>query len=127
MMGFLTTDTILNPDQLREDLTDQESGALVTFEGLVRSSNEGKKVLRLEYETYEPLATREGNRIIEEALNRFEIRKAACVHRTGMLEIGELAVWIGISAGHREAAFDACRYIIDEVKKRVPIWKSLSG
>ena len=65
----------------------------------------------------------EGERILEEAMQRFAITNAACVHRTGELKIGDLAVWVGVSAGHRGPAFDACRWIIDEVKSRVPIWK----
>jgi molybdopterin synthase catalytic subunit len=69
------------------------------------------------------LAEKEGERIIEEALGRFAIVEARCVHRIGELRIGELAVWVGVSAAHRGAAFDACRYVIDEVKSRVPIWK----
>lgn len=122
-MRFLITDTTLDPDKLRLGFVEENSGALVTFEGWVRNVNERKKVLRLEYEAYQTLATLEGNRIIEEALSRFEVQRATCVHRTGTLVIGELAVWIGVSASHREAAFEACRYIIDEIKKRVPIWK----
>ena len=77
----------------------------------------------LRYEAYDVLAQREGEAIIEEALARFDILDAACVHRTGDLAIGELAVWVGVTAAHRDAAFAACRHVIDEVKSRVPIWK----
>jgi molybdopterin synthase catalytic subunit len=70
-----------------------------------------------------PLAEKEGARIVEEALRKFAVAKALCVHRTGLLEIGGIAVWVGVEAGHRGAAFDACRFVIDEVKARVPIWK----
>ena len=80
-------------------------------------------VTRLEYEAFEALAVKEGERIVEEARQRFPILQAACVHRVGSLDIGELAVWVGVSAQHRDEAFAACRYIIDEVKHRVPIWK----
>ena len=105
-------------------LADPVAGAYASFEGWVRNHNEGRAgVLRLEYEGYEQLGVKEGERIIAEALARFDITKAHCIHRLGELEIGELAVWVGVSAAHRGAAFDACRYIIDEVKHRVPIWK----
>jgi molybdopterin synthase catalytic subunit len=89
----------------------------------VRNHNEGQPVLRLEYEAFAELAIKEGQQIIDEALQRFAITGAACVHRVGLLEIGDMAVWVGVAAAHRGAAFDACRYIIDEVKQRVPIWK----
>src|SRR5690606_7532225 len=77
----------------------------------------------LRYEAYVALAEAEGERIVLEALERFAALDACCVHRVGDLSIGELAVWVGVSAAHRDAAFDACRWIIDEVKSRVPIWK----
>ncbi len=80
-------------------------------------------MLRLEYEAYEALALKEGERIVAEALERFGVRRIACVHRVGELAIGELAVWVGVSAAHRDEAFAACRYVIDEVKQRLPIWK----
>jgi molybdopterin synthase catalytic subunit len=105
-------------------LADPVAGAYAGFEGWVRNHNEGRAgVLRLEYEGYESLGIKEGERIIAEARARFDITKVHCIHRLGELEIGELAVWVGVSAAHRDAAFDACRYIIDEVKHRVPIWK----
>ena len=78
---------------------------------------------RLEYEAFEPLAVREGERILAEAIARFGVAHAACAHRVGDLTVGELAVWVGVSARHRDEAFRACRYIIDEVKHRLPIWK----
>src|SRR5690606_22359832 len=99
------------------------SGACVTFEGLVRDHNDGRAVLRLEYEAYPALALREGEAIVREALRRFPVDAASCVHRTGPLGIGGMAVWVGVSSGHRGEAFEACRFIIDEVKRRVPVWK----
>lgn len=104
-------------------LTDPRAGACVTFEGWVRNENEGRDVLHLEYESYEAMAIKEGAKVLEEAKQRFSLLDAICVHRVGQLEIGDLAVWVGVSTGHRGEAFDACRYIIDEVKHRVPIWK----
>lgn len=109
--------------RLQDNLSHPSAGAVVTFEGRVRNHNEGQRVVRLEYEAFIELASKEGQRIIDEALKHHTIVTAHCVHRTGLLEIGEVAVWIGVSAGHRGAAFDACRYIIDQLKQRVPIWK----
>ena len=104
-------------------LGDPGAGGYVAFEGWVRETNEGRRVVRLAYEAYPMLANREGRRILEEARERFGLKSASCVHRTGLLEIGGLAVWVGVSAAHRGEAFAACRYIIDEVKHRVPVWK----
>lgn len=107
----------------RESLRDPGCGGYASFEGWVRNHHEGQAVDRLIYEAYPDLAVAEGNQVIDEALARFDIKAALCVHRTGELKIGELAVWVGVSAAHRDAAFRACRYIIDEIKQRVPIWK----
>lgn len=113
----------LDPAALRESLLDRSSGAYVGFEGWVRDHNDGRSVLRLEYEAYESLGLKEGENIVREAEKRFVVTGACCIHRIGRLEIGDLAVWVGVSAHHRAEAFSACRYIIDEVKHRVPIWK----
>lgn len=111
------------PGELGAALTEPGAGAFVGFEGRVRNRNEGRAVERLEYEAYAPLAEKEGARIIAEACERWPILSARCVHRTGMLEIGDYAVWVGVVSPHRDEAFAACRYIIDEVKVRLPIWK----
>lgn len=108
---------------LREALLSAHAGAFASFEGWVRDHNDGRAVHGLRYEAHEALAAVEGERILDEVLARFAIVDARCVHRTGDLAIGDLAVWVGVSAAHRDAAFDACRWIIDEVKARVPIWK----
>lgn len=121
-MMRMVTDRI-DPDELRKGLADPAAGAYAGFEGWIRNVNEGQQVLRLEYEAYEPLAVSEGEKVLEEARQRFPLLHAHCVHRTGMLEIGECAVWVGVSAAHRDEAFLACRYIIDQVKVRLPIWK----
>jgi molybdopterin synthase catalytic subunit len=113
----------LDPAALARALADEACGALVTFEGWVRNHNEGQVVQRLDYEGYEALGVKEGTRIVEEALGRFGIARAQCVHRLGALALGDLAVWVGVSSHHRGEAFEACRWIIDEVKDRVPIWK----
>ena len=122
-MNFSFSKTAIRPEELRDTLTSAFCGGYSSFEGWVRDHNEGKSVSLLEYEAYEALAVKEGERIIAEALEKYQIDKAACVHRVGALAIGDLAVWVGVSAAHRDAAFQACRYIIDQVKVRVPIWK----
>ena len=113
----------IRPDELRRTLFDPAAGAYCGFEGWIRNHNEGHDVLRLEYEAYEPLAITEGEKILAEARERYPHLKAQCVHRTGMLEIGDCAVWVGVSSPHRDEAFQACRYIIDQLKVRLPIWK----
>jgi molybdopterin synthase catalytic subunit len=119
---FILSDTPIDVTALAR--TDTSAGASVTFEGWVRDHNAGRAVRGLAYQAYATLAEAEGARILAEAMQQFPIVDARCVHRTGTLEIGDLAVWVGVSAAHRDAAFAACRYIIDEVKKRVPIWKN---
>jgi molybdopterin synthase catalytic subunit len=113
----------IEPASLQKTLADQRAGACVTFEGWVRNRNEGQPVLSLEYEAYALLAESEGERILAEARAQFTLIGATCVHRVGHLKLGEMAVWVGVTAEHRGAAFDACRYIIDEAKARLPIWK----
>jgi molybdopterin synthase catalytic subunit len=120
---FRLCDAALLADQLRRDVQDPACGGYVSFEGWVRNSNDGRSVLRLEYEAFAPLALREGTRILTQARERFGVAHVLCAHRVGDLQLGELAVWVGVSAVHRGEAFDACRYIIDEIKHRVPIWK----
>ncbi len=108
---------------LSADIVGSSSGALVTFEGWVRDQNEGQQVDSLEYQVYHALATSEGNKLVADALKKFDIHKISAVHREGHLAIGDIAVWVGVTAAHRGAAFDACCYIIDEIKHRLPIWK----
>ena len=122
-MQFQITDQEISPESLRREILRDVSGAYVSFEGLVRNHNDGKPVNGLDYSSYIPLAEKEGMRILSEAKERYRIEAAACVHRIGSLKVGEIAVWVGVSAAHRDAAFDANRYIIDQTKARVPIWK----
>jgi adenylyltransferase/sulfurtransferase len=103
--------------------SDKGSGGVVVFEGRVRDVNEGKQVNALEYEAYHELCLTEAHAIFAEARRLFDIREAYGWHREGFLELGDIAVWIGVSARHRGDAFKACRYIIDEIKHRLPIWK----
>jgi adenylyltransferase/sulfurtransferase len=121
--AFAFSDRPLDLAAERARVEDPACGGYASFEGWVRDQNDGRAVERLEYEAYAELAVKEGERIVAEALERFGVRHARCVHRIGALGLGELAVWVGVSSAHRGEAFAACRYIIDEVKHRVPIWK----
>ncbi len=123
MPRFQLCETPFDTSALRGQLLDARVGGYASFEGWVRDHNKDRTVLGLRYEAYAALAQREGEAVIAEALSRFDIIDAHCVHRIGDLAIGELAVWVGVAAAHRDAAFAACRYVIDEVKSRVPIWK----
>lgn len=98
-------------------------GAIVTFDGFVRNESHGRETLYLEYEAYESMALAKMRQIGEELRGKFAIDRVAIVHRLGRLEIGETSVFIAVSAPHRAAAFEACRYAIDTLKKTVPIWK----
>ena len=122
-MHFRFTESAIDTESSRGELQTPSAGGYVSFEGWVRDLNEGQEVTRLEYEAFEELAVKEGDRIVAEALRRFPVKRALCIHRVGTLSIGEMAVWVGVSSAHRGEAFDACRFIIDEVKHRVPIWK----
>ncbi len=104
-------------------MSNPEAGAIVAFEGLVRNHNEGKPVDALEYEVYQSLAIKEGQKILEEAKLQFNITGIKATHREGLLQIGDAAVIVAASSKHRDAAFKACRYVIDEIKHRLPVWK----
>lgn len=110
-----------------QDLVDRikhpEDGAAVVFEGVVRNNTRGRRTLFLDYEAYEPMALQQMNGLAGEALAKFAVRDIAIVHRIGRLEIGETSVAIVVASAHRGAAFDACRWIIDTLKRTVPIWK----
>ncbi|HEX5960353.1 MAG TPA: molybdenum cofactor biosynthesis protein MoaE [Rhodanobacteraceae bacterium] len=120
---FAISEVPIDVARLRGALEARGVGAVVCFEGRVRDHNDGRAVHGLSYQAYADLAQAEGVRIVAEAHHRYAVDRVVCVHRVGDLALGEVAVWAGASAGHRAAAFDACRYIIDEVKARVPVWK----
>jgi sulfur-carrier protein adenylyltransferase/sulfurtransferase len=123
MLTFELTSTPIDVSAPQAALRAPGCGGYASFEGWVRNFNEGERVTALEYEAFAPLARKEAERILHEAAARFALEHAACIHRVGRLTVGELAVWVGVSAAHRDEAFRACRYIIDEVKHRLPIWK----
>jgi molybdopterin synthase catalytic subunit len=122
-MNFSISSQPIDVAELKAQLASAGAGACVVFEGWVRNQNEGQPVTALEYEAYPALAEKEGAAILAEAREKFTLEAALAVHRTGKLAIGDLAVWVGVSSAHRAAAFEASRYIIDELKARVPIWK----
>ena len=100
-----------------------DAGGFVSFEGRVRNEHHGRPVIALEYEAFDQMAVSEGEKLLIEAIARFGLIDAVCTHRVGRLDVGEVAVKIGVSAPHRKEAFAGCEFIIDELKKRVPIWK----
>lgn len=106
-----------------ESLKAPEDGAVVVFDGIVRNNSRGRRTLYLEYESYEPMALAKMRDIGAQIREKFPIHRLAIVHRLGRLEIGETSVLIAVSSPHRRAAFDACRFAIDTLKRFVPIWK----
>lgn len=120
---FRLTDQAIDISAAAAALSDPHSGGFVEFRGCVRNHHHGRSVEQLHYSAYPALAITEGERILEEARQRYAIDAVACIHRTGDLQIGDTAVWVGVGAAHRDAAFAACRYVIDEVKRRLPVWK----
>ncbi len=120
-MGFLSRE-ILNPADLMAEVSAPERGGIATFVGLVRDHHGGRQVRSLAYRAYEPMAEAVCAEILAEAESRWPVR-IALRHRLGALEIGAAAVAIAVAGDHRDEAFAACRYLIEELKRRVPIWK----
>jgi MoaE-MoaD fusion protein len=109
--------------EIAESIKAGEDGAIVVFEGIVRNNSRGRRTLYLDYEAYESMAINEMQRLSQAALEQFKIRDVRLVHRLGRLKIGETSVLIVVASAHRPAAFEACRWLIDTLKKTVPIWK----
>ncbi|MGZ0655190.1 molybdenum cofactor biosynthesis protein MoaE [Coraliomargarita sp. W4R53] len=122
-MTFQLTEQNIDPTSLRQQLLSLSAGGYCSYEGWVRNHNEGKAVKELHYSGYAQLAPGIAQIILNEAKDKFHIEDAAIVHRTGALTTGDIAVWVGVTAHHRGDTFLACRYIIDNVKHRLPIWK----
>ena len=108
---------------LLEHIKSTDDGAAVVFEGVVRNQTRGRRTLYLDYEAYEPMALQQMEALAEQALKQFQVRDVTMVHRLGRLEIGETSVLIVVASAHRAAAFEACRWLIDTLKRSVPIWK----
>ena len=120
---FEIVDTPISLDELAAHVGHPESGAIATFTGTTRETNNGRNVERLEYEAYEDLAVAEFERIADRVRERWDVRGVAIVHRVGVVPIGETSVAIAVSAPHRGEALEACQYAIDELKLVAPIWK----
>ena len=118
----LSTESI-KVDQVINSVESAESGAINIFVGTVRNQTKEKKVLRLEFEAYEKMALNEMKRICDAAIKQWPVIKISIVHAVGILEIGDIPVVIAVSTPHRKASFEACEFVIDELKKTVPIWK----
>ncbi len=120
---YRLTEQPIDVNELLAFVGDPGAGAVTTFIGTTRDNNEGRSILSLDYEAYPGMAEQEMAKLGEEAGNKWRITGIAIVHRIGNVPIGEASVIIAVSAPHRDDAFKACRYAIDELKKRVPIWK----
>lgn len=120
---FRLSDCEINVNDLSEQLSNLASGGVVHFEGRVRNHNQGQGVEGLDYQVYPELALSEGEKILTEAKEKFNIFDVICVHRYGSLKLGDIAVWIGVGAAHRDDAYKASRFVIDQIKLRLPIWK----
>ena len=120
---FTLSHKTIDPRSLCDEVRDPAAGGFASFEGWVRNHHQGRDVASLEYEAFPALAEKEGHRILEGICSQHDIISARCTHRIGHLQIGEVAICIAVSAAHREAAFEACRNIIDSIKSTVPIWK----
>ena len=120
---FRVTHQPLNLQELVDYVTDPGAGAIATFIGTTRNNNEGRKVMALDYDSYPEMAEKELKRIGEDASKKWQICRMAIAHRVGPVQITQASVMIAVSSAHREAAFAACRFAIEEIKKTVPIWK----
>jgi molybdopterin synthase catalytic subunit len=120
---FRVTHSPIALDELIAHVTDPEAGAIATFIGTSRNHNEGRRVVALDYDGYAEMAEKELARIGEAARSKWPICRIAIIHRLGPVQITEASVIIAVSSAHREAAFAACRFAIEEIKKTVPIWK----
>jgi molybdopterin synthase catalytic subunit len=117
------TQSLIDLGELTDFVADPGAGAMTTFVGTTRDTNDGRRVIRLEYECYPGMAEKEMHKIATEALARWPILKIAMIHRLGRVDIGEASVAIAVSSGHRHAAFAACHFAINQLKETVPIWK----
>ena len=109
--------------KITDALKSGADGAVTVFDGIVRDNTRGRRTLHLDYTAYEPMALQQMQTLAEEALSRFGVRDVAIVHRLGRLEVGETSVLIAVASAHRGVTFDACRWLIDTLKKQVPIYK----
>ncbi|MBZ5599293.1 MAG: molybdenum cofactor biosynthesis protein MoaE [Acidobacteriia bacterium] len=113
----------IDTEAVLRGIKQSSDGAAVVFEGVARDNTRGRRTLYLDYEAYEEMALKQMEALAEQALTQFQVRDVALVHRLGRLEIGETSVLIAVASAHRAAAFEACRWLIDALKRTVPIWK----
>jgi molybdopterin synthase catalytic subunit len=123
MIKLNLSDTPIDVNEVIKAVASEEAGAIDVFIGTVRKHTQAKEVVRLEYETYDKMVMREMEKLADEVKNKWPVEKIAIYHRKGILKIGEAAVVIAVSTPHRQEAFEACKYTIDTLKQRVPIWK----
>ena len=116
-------DVVLPADEVVREIKQGSDGAVCLFDGIVRNNTRGRETLYLDYEAYREMALAQMNALAEEAVSKFGVRDVALLHRLGRLQVGETSVLIVVASAHRGAAFDACRWLIDTLKKQVPIWK----
>ncbi|MFB9844590.1 molybdenum cofactor biosynthesis protein MoaE [Mucilaginibacter ginsenosidivorans] len=117
------SDKPLNIQSCIDWVMSPQSGGIDVFIGTVRDATKGKKVVRLDFEAYEPMALKEMEKIAAQAFEKWPVQKLLIHHRVGTLDVGEIPVIIAVSCAHRDAAFEACRFVIDTLKQTVPIWK----
>ena len=117
------TEEVIAPAEVMAKLKAGADGAVCVFDGIVRNNTRGRQTMYLVYEAYREMALREMQALAEEAVARFAVRDVAVVHRLGRLEVGETSVLIAVASAHRGVTFEACRWLIDTLKKTVPIWK----
>jgi molybdopterin synthase catalytic subunit len=117
------TDEVIASAEIAAEIKAGPDGAVCVFDGIVRDNTRGRRTLYLDYEAYREMALEKMNGLAAEAVTRFGVRDVALVHRLGRLQVGETSVLVVVASAHRGAAFDACRWLIDTLKKTVPIWK----
>jgi molybdopterin synthase catalytic subunit len=122
-MRIEITDGVIPAAEIAQEIKAGSDGAVCVFDGIVRDNSRGRKTLHLDYEAYREMALEQMRGLAAEAVERFGVRDVALVHRLGRLVVGETSVLIVVASGHRGAAFEACRWLIDTLKKTVPIWK----
>ena len=120
---IVVTDSPLEPESFTKAIISTASGAVITFLGTTRNETAGKKVLYLEYEAYNPMASEKLQEICDEIKQKWTITDIAIGHRVGKLEIGDISLVVALSAPHRNEAFESCKYLVDRLKETVPIWK----
>jgi molybdopterin synthase catalytic subunit len=122
-MRIEIVDNTIDAETIVSRIKDGSDGAVCVFDGIVRDNTRGRPTLYLDYEAYREMALEQMSRLAAEAVEKFGVRDVAVVHRLGRLAVGETSVLIAVASAHRATAFDACRWLIDTLKKTVPIWK----